>query len=347
VRIDARSSPERRVRRGWVRGPGDGLRAASLLYAAGAELRRALHDLGILRGRRTGVPVLSVGGLASGGSGKTPLTSEIARRLRPGGRVGIVTHGFADEMALHRELAPGAVVTGGRDRAGAVREAVRSGARLVVVDGGFQRLSLWRDADVLAIPAGAARPMAARLPAGARREAWSALRRADAVVVTRREAPPEAARALAAWVRRHAPGIPVGVCGLLPGGLLPVNPAAREREPPAPGRASGPVVAVASIMYPAVFLRQLRETGLEPALEVLLPDHEAPGPGVLERIRETARGGHVVGTRKDAGRLREGLGEGTAVWALTDRVSWERGEDAVLDRIRSLVGVPPDPERPR
>lgn len=297
-------------------------------------MRRALHDVGLLRPLRAPVPVISVGGLTAGGSGKTPVAAELARRLQPEMPPGIVTHGFPDEMAVHRILVPGAPVVGGRDRPAAVRTAARDGARVVILDGGLQRLSLWRDVEVVTIRAGAGPSVRHRLPAGSRREGWSAVGRADAVVVTRRTADEGAAVRLARHLRTRVPGPAMAICALVPDGLRPANEAARDRGSP-PGRgAAGPTVAVASIMYPGVFLRQLREAGVDPDAEFVLPDHGRPGAALRGRIREAAAGGHVVGTLKDAVKLRETLGAEVPVWYLADRPAWERGERTLWTRLR-------------
>lgn len=337
VRVDARSGAERRVRRAWARGPGAGLVAASRLYGLGAELRRALFDLGVLRPERVPVPVVSVGGLTAGGSGKTPLAAELAGRLHAAVPTAVVTHGYRDEMDVHRRLAPAVPVVGGRDRASAARRAVRAGAGVIVVDGGFQRLPLWRDADVVALRArtGEAR---FRLPGGSRRDAWSSLARADVVVVTRREAPRSRAAGLARWIRTRLPGPAVAVCALRPDGLRPANRAARAQGDLRAGR-EGPAVAVASIMYPDVFLRQLRGAGVTPDAEFLLPDHGSPDERLAGRIREAARGGAVVGTRKELAKLRRVLGEDVPLWFLADRVAWEGGERRAWDRLRRLLGT--------
>ena len=146
------------------------------LYASAGALRRRAHDLGLLPTHRVSVPVISVGALAPGGSGKTPVTRLLAELLEARGlRVGVITSGYrgarrgavcrvdlsagaalaardhGDEAALLARWLPRAVVVCGRDRVAAARRAVDQGAQVLVVDDGFQHRRLERDLDLLMV----------------------------------------------------------------------------------------------------------------------------------------------------------------------------------------------------
>jgi tetraacyldisaccharide 4'-kinase len=275
--------------------------------------------------------VISVGGLTVGGSGKTPLASELARRVSRGGWTAVVTHGFDDEMRVHRELAPGVAVVGGSDRLGAVEAAAAAGAELAVVDGGFQHRRLWRDADVVAVPAGATPSRARLLPAGPYREGWRALARADAVVVVRRGAPVDRARSLAAWLARAFPDAAVARCRLRPAGLGAANRAAAARP------RADPAVAVASIMYPEVFLARLGETGVRPEAEWVLSDHAEPGAETVRDMAGEAGERGVVGTLKDVVKLRGALPDDVPLWCAREELVWEAGSDDLAARLADLT----------
>lgn len=331
-RVDVRPVWERRLRRAWREGPGPLLRAVSCVYAAGTDSRRALYDAGLVRPVRTSVPVVSVGGIAAGGAGKTPLAADLARRLALGGRrVAVVTHGYADEMGVHGTLNPDLPVVGSRDRVRAVEAAAWRGADLAVVDSGFQHRRLWRDAEIVAVGAGRSGRRPRRLPAGPYREAWGALSAADAVVVTRREASTERGEAVARWVRGRLPGVAVARCRLEPEGLRPANAAARDDD-----RAE-PAVAVASIMNPDVFLRELRRIGISPSTEWVYPDHGAPGREESAEILAEAGERGVVGTLKDVVKLRARWGERTPLWYMGERLVWEEGGDALFSLLEARV----------
>ncbi|HEY7411413.1 MAG TPA: tetraacyldisaccharide 4'-kinase [Vicinamibacteria bacterium] len=177
-------------------------------YAAGAALRRALYGRGLLPRARLRGPVISIGNLGVGGSGKTPVVARTAELLREAGcAVSVLSRGYrgafaggalivsdgarvlADAAAagdepvmLAREL-PGVVVAVGRRRARAGRAVEAAfGPRVHVLDDGFQHLPLRRDLDVLCL---SERDLADRpLPAGRLRESPRAARCADLVLIS-------------------------------------------------------------------------------------------------------------------------------------------------------------------
>lgn len=335
-RVDLRSGPERRVRRAWRRGAGLFLRTAGLLYGAAVDARNFLYESGVLRSVRPPVPVVSVGGLTAGGSGKTPLASELAARLEgPTREVGVVTHGFADELEVHRRLRPGRIVEGDPTRIAAVARAAGAGADVVVVDSGLQRRRLARAFDVVAVSGAEAAGARRRLPAGPLRERWAELARADGVVLTRRPGTPTPTAGFHRWLRQRLPHVLSASCELHPGDLVPVNRAAgRQQE-------ADPAVAVASVMHPEPFLHDLRSRGLTPEVVVLASDHELPSRRRLAELIDRAGERGMVGTLKDAVKLRGPVAEETPLWYVEDEVSWTRGRPALIERIeRTLEEAP-------
>lgn len=154
----------------------------SWIYSGAGALRRQAYDLGLLATHKVEVPVISVGSLSPGGSGKTPATRLLATRLLARGlRVGVVTSGyggelrgtvsrvkvpigvhhlglrevsaFGDETSMLANWLQEAVVVCGRDRVKAARRAVSHGAQVIVVDDGFQHRRLERDLDLLMVDA--------------------------------------------------------------------------------------------------------------------------------------------------------------------------------------------------
>lgn len=140
------------------------LKPAELLFRGINRIRRSLYRRGILKSKKLPVPVISVGGIAVGGSGKTPATIAIARALIAKGlRVGILTRGygrsgeggivdkldadrFGDEPVLMQQQVPGAKVIVGANR---YENALRDSANVFILDDGFQHLQLHRDLDVV------------------------------------------------------------------------------------------------------------------------------------------------------------------------------------------------------
>jgi tetraacyldisaccharide 4'-kinase len=183
----------------------------TLPYGTVTRLRARAYESGVFRPKRLNANVISVGNLTTGGTGKTPMVLWIARRLlAEGKKTGILTRGYhgtqgsdgptSDEVELMKsELGPEISVGVGADRYVRGRELVAKGVECFVLDDGFQRLQLARDADIVLIdamnPFGGGR----LLPAGFMREPKTALRRADVLVITRSNRAP----AVEASIRRE------------------------------------------------------------------------------------------------------------------------------------------------
>ncbi len=176
------------------------LTALSIPYGWAIHTRNALYDRGLLRSHRAAVPVICVGNLTTGGTGKTPLVVWLCRflsELQPGAKEGqtpcvILTRGYKsaqggrDEPALLSQLCPGTPVSVNSDRVAGARQAIeRYAPRLLVMDDGFQHRRLARDLDILTIDATAPFGYERLLPAGLLREPVSCMCRAQAAVITR------------------------------------------------------------------------------------------------------------------------------------------------------------------
>jgi tetraacyldisaccharide 4'-kinase len=335
-----------RLRARWRDRPGAGLRAAAALYGLGHDLRDFLYDAGVLPARRAPVPVISVGGLTAGGSGKTPIAAEVARWLREAAwRPALVTAGLADEMDVLDLLAPGVPVEGGRDRQAATRRAAGGGADVAVLDSGFQHRGLARALDLVCVDRTSwSLPGRHRLPAGPFRERAGALERADAVVLVERGKPgTTAALEVRASVRRRAPGGRLAICRLQPVGFRAANERATSR-PPGPRS-----VVAAGVMWPEGLFEAARALGLAAEAELAFADHEAFGPARLAELVEAGAAGGVVCSLKDAVKLGPLLADRLAVWYVEERPVWVRGGDslrrAVLRRAAGAAGRPPSMAR--
>ncbi|HEX8070439.1 MAG TPA: tetraacyldisaccharide 4'-kinase [Pyrinomonadaceae bacterium] len=207
----------------------------SLLYGAVTRARLALYGAGALPVHRLDVPVISVGNITAGGTGKTPLVEWLARAAaREGRRVCVLTRGYgrrdarrrvvvSDGARLLADAATGgdeprllaenllglAAVVSDADRVAAARWAQTAlHSDLFILDDGFQHLRLARDLNVVTLDASAPWGSGRLLPRGRLREPPRALRRADCVVITRAELAPDLA-ALRAQVARLSGGRPV------------------------------------------------------------------------------------------------------------------------------------------
>src|SRR5256884_3095220 len=185
------------------------------LYGVAGRARRALYDKGLLRVHNVSAPVISVGNVTVGGTGKTPLVAWIAKVLaREGGRVCILTRGYGrldshdrvivsdgnevlaspersgdEAYLLAEELKGCAAVISDADRVAAAHWAVANlKTDVFVLDDGFQNLAIARNLDIVTIDATDPWGNRKLLPAGILREPLSALTRADCIAVTRGDA---------------------------------------------------------------------------------------------------------------------------------------------------------------
>ncbi len=291
------------------RGAGAALARGALLlpgalFRCGTVLRNAAYDLGFLPVRPLPAPSLGVGNLTVGGTGKTPLCRWLAMELgRRGCRVGILLRGYGgDEAEEYREAVPRAVVVARPDRLKGAAEAVRRGADVLVLDDCLQRRDVRPDVLLAVVAAESFGGPRWPLPAGPWREGLGALRRADAVVVTRKSAPEAEA---AAWARSLAARTRGGeglVAALVPAHLVPL-----AGGPPAGMEAlrGRTVVALCGIGAPEAFAAQL--AAWAPARVALLAhgDHHRYTAADVAAARAAAGpDGLVVTTGKDAVKLR-------------------------------------------
>jgi tetraacyldisaccharide 4'-kinase len=278
------------------------------LYGAAVALRRGLYRWGVLPTQRLDVPVVVVGNITVGGTGKTPVAAWLARELgRRGHRVGVVLRGYGgrgigrpltvtpdsdpvevgDEAVLHALRGPHVVVAGA-DRVAAARRAVEEGAEIVVCDDGLQHLRLGRDCEIAVVDVARGLGNGRMLPAGPLREPPRRLDSVHAVVFTQRGSTPGRALELR--------GPMLATTRLYPGDA--VNLRTGEHRPLAAFRGRE-VHAFAAIGHPDAFFASLGAAGLGVTAHAL-PDHATLDPVSLP----FPAGATVLMTEKDAVKCR-------------------------------------------
>jgi tetraacyldisaccharide 4'-kinase len=311
----------------------------AMLYRTVMSARAKAYARGWLRQRPLPLVSIAIGNLAVGGAGKTPFAAWTAAFFaRRGITPGILLRGYrGDEQAVHQRLVPEAIVVPNADRVAGAETARAQGARVLVLDDAYQRLDVARDVNVALVSTESVPPRAVAwpLPAGPWREDWSALGRADVIVVTRRRAAVAESHRLVNRIATRWPAAVVasvhlaldGLVGLESGRRVELSALARKR-----------VLVAAGIADPGSFAAQVRGVGATVQL-MAYQDHHAYSRGDLARLAQAAKDAdYVVVTEKDAVKLRSRWPGAGAPEPLVAQLAlrWELNGDAVE---RVLEGV--------
>ena len=298
-----------------------------------------MYDGGLIPLQRAPIPVISVGNLTVGGSGKTPFSGWLMRGLRDRGEKPVlVARGYGeDEILLHRRWSPDLPVIAEEDRAFGAWKAAKKGATVVVLDDGFQHRRLARELDIVLV-AGRTPPRVRLLPRGPFRETFRSLGRAGVVVLTqkgREEDTSDVEGRVDPFVREA----PYRVA-FVPAGF--VDLAGKPTEGP-----GGEYLAVAGIGDPWSLFRVLRES-VGPAGELLsYPDHHEYGWSDVRTIVDRAGGRTIVTTEKDAVKLEAFASEFDDLKVLRLGVEFLDGEDRLWKHIERVLKAKRTPETRR
>ncbi len=283
----------------------------TLLHLVLVSARNALHDAGLLGAVSVPAPVVSVGNLTAGGTGKTPLVIALAERaLAAGRRVAIVARGYGaiadaegrtDEVALIARRCPRAQLVVAPDKLSGARQAAAAGAELILVDDGFQHRRLHRDVDIVVIDARAPFGNGSVLPGGPLREPPGGLGRADLVVMTHGEGLPDGARSAAeSAVRAHKLGVPIVWGRHVARGVRPVG----GGEPrPAAELAGRDVHLFCGVASPAGFRDTVAALGANVTGLTAFGDHHAFSGADVAAVRAQAGASLLLCTEKDADKV--------------------------------------------
>lgn len=306
----------------------------SALYKAVTQTRLAAYNRGLLKVTRLPVPVISVGNLTTGGTGKTPLVEWVCRRLaRKQKRVCILTRGYGrpnpgsrvivsdgstvlttaaeggdEPFLLAQNLKGLAAVISDPNRIDAGKWAIENlQAEVFVLDDGFQHLALARDLNILAIDATNPWGGGKFLPAGRLREPRSALTRADCVVVTRADQSDEPA-SLQAKIQTLIGSRPVVMSRMIVKGISRMHSERGEEF----GSLPQPAAAFCAVGNPESFFKLLRGMGIDPVFTRTFRDHHQYTKADLDSlVHESRKAGaqSIITTAKDAVKLQHCRGD--------------------------------------
>ena len=339
--IDALLSGRRRCP--WASSLRALLRLAEFPYTTAVGWRNRAYD----RGRRTiqtvGVPVISVGNITTGGTGKTPLVAWLASWFRSRGvRVGIVSRGYKSGRATAndeaRELAdrlPDVPHLQNPDRIAAAQQAVeKNGCELLILDDAFQHRRIHRDLDIVLLDALEPFGYGHLLPRGTLREPLAGLRRAHIIALSRANLVDEnTRRAIQDIARRFAPDAAWIEVAHEPRELR----SSTGEVAPLSSLAGRPLAAFCGIGNPAGFRRTLESCGLQVAGFREFADHHAYSPRDLVALAEwgddIANAAAFVCTHKDLVKINAPRIGRWPLWALAIEMKLLVGEDELLAQL--------------
>jgi len=313
------------------------LTPAEALYGAAIATRGKLYDWGIFRATEFSVPVLSVGNLSVGGTGKTPVAAWFAHRFsEKGAAPAIVLRGYGgDEIIVHERLNEGIPVIAVADRVRGIRQAIAAGVNVVILDDAFQHRRAGRDADVLLVNADAWLGKPRLLPVGPWREPLRSARRATLVIITRKTADRSAVADVRRALANVAPRVPVAIAHLSPGEL---RSTATGQTLPLHALRGADLTAIAAIAQPDAFFKQLTELGAV-VRPFSFPDHHAfTRAEARDLAAEAGSSDFVVCTLKDAVKL-ESLwpAEAGSLWYVSQRLRIEDGQEHIDRLLENLL----------
>nr|WP_321468384.1 tetraacyldisaccharide 4'-kinase [uncultured Desulfobulbus sp.] len=308
-------------------------RPFSPIYSLAMRMRERMYNKGLLASYGLGVPVVSVGNLTLGGSGKTPMVQYLARALQccgyhpaiisrghggtANGKINLVSDGTTvllnarqagDEPRLLAETLPGVPVLTGIVRRFPAQRAIDLGADILLLDDGFQHLQIRREVNLVLFNTDRLAGNSRVFPGGDLREPVAALKRATAFVLTDvREENRERAARFAELLQARFPGIPVFQVGYDVDGAVRLNDRGML-EPVATDLRQGKWFAFAGIAHPRAFQHTLEGFGVTLSGFQGLEDHQLYTPELLQKLVTRAvksEGCGLLTTEKDLVKLEQ------------------------------------------
>lgn len=308
---------------------------ASFFYAFVVAIRNFLYDKRLLKSAKLPAYVISIGNLTTGGTGKTPITAEIANRLTGAGRrVAVISRGYGGKLDINvtniisdgqtvfhtaeqagdepfwiAKNAPGTVVITGKNRVASGRIAIEKyNCDVLLVDDGFQHRKLKRDLDIVLIDGARAFGNGFLLPAGPLREPISNIKRANKVIIVNKTGTINDCMPCLQEELKMKYNIETCVCGFVADKIYDVSTGKPAKE-------ISSAVAFAGIAQPESFFDLLDAWGIKLAGKKVFPDHylyTGEDMEVLIEIAQSAGANSIITTEKDAVKIQPLISNGKA-----------------------------------
>jgi tetraacyldisaccharide 4'-kinase len=321
------------------------LSAGAGLYGLGVTARNAAYDKGWRTIRRGRVPVISVGNITLGGTGKTPMVEWLARWYRRRDlRVTLISRGYGhssginDEGLVLEENLPDVPHLQDPDRVRLAEVAVAElETELIILDDGFQHRRLARDLDLVMLDALDPFGLGWLFPRGLLREPVGSLRRGSAIVVSRADLlEPEARRGLLGSVQRVAPAVPIVLSRHAPLELIDAD----GRTYPLDELADREIIAFCGIGNPVGFRRTIVPLCGRLLDMKVYPDHHPYGASDVRELTAWAQSvpsNLVLTTQKDLVKLRAAMLGPVPLRALRIGLEIMEGLDALESILAPLI----------
>lgn len=318
------------------------LRALSYLYQTGVRLRNEAYDRGLLTAHACGLPVISVGNIVAGGTGKTPFIKFLAEELSKNFRVAILSRGYrsavektgenlqvtpttdvsqcGDEPSWLARLLPQVQVWVGKNRLKSAQRAQQNGAEVILMDDGMQHRQLKRDFEIILVDGEDPFGKGFFLPRGLLRDSPLRLAQADCIVAIEPSSQMEEQ--------------------LRPFTQAPLISAQMVSELSLKGKK---VAVFCAIGHPQRFLKSVRQAGGEIVASFFKPDHEPFHAEELRDFAEKSGADALVCTEKDHVKLLPDIKCQLPIISFPSRLeitgtAWEQ----LLNKIQSKIRVEHD-----
>lgn len=268
---------------------------AVAVYKPLISLRNRLYDKQWLKSYRLGVPVICVGNITAGGTGKTPMVVWLCRYLlQHGKKVAMLSRGYKgsdktgnDEIQMLRQTLPEVPVVINPDRVRGGREAIEKyHPDIIVMDDGFQHRRLRRDLDIVMIDCTCPFGYEALLPRGLLREPLEQLRRADAIVLSRADLiSDDELNAIKNRLNAGETGKIIACCRHQPKALFRSD----DEEIPLSQLSGRKVAAFCGIGNPESFPATLNQLGAKVIARKFLPDHVSYNETIVSQLSQWRR----------------------------------------------------------
>ncbi len=333
------------------------LRPLSFLYQQIVGVKNSLFDRGAIGVYKAPVPVVSIGNLTMGGTGKTPVTDFCLKSLvAQGKKVAVISRSyradasspclvdvghpfaaryFGDEPVLLAQANPQVSVFVGPSKWQTAQYAVTQGSfDLLLVDDGFQHRKLFRDLNIVILDATEALTNYAVVPEGRGREGWQGLERADVIVVTKCNLASEE------YLKDLESRLPAGKEVMYLGYEITSLKNAQNKQTMSCAEIKDQeMFLVSAIARPDVFEKMMRDLGSVSKKSMHFRDHHQYTPSDIKNLEDEFAKSHaalLVSTEKDAVKLRALLSHPSQLWTASLEVT-ELGKKGRLNEIISQI----------